>query len=384
MGIVLEPILTIGLGSALTALFLLMAVRLMIALRRFTVKRHYTASLTAPSVTVCIPARNETHALAECLERVLASDYKKIEIVVFDDNSSDDTSILVRSFAHAGVRFVPGVSLPEGWLGKNHALSILAREASGSKLVFLDVDTKISPSTISQMVSYSLTEQIDMMSILPLQRDGWRPGVLLTPLRYFWEILLSGRHTPATTSAIWMVDRKVLLEESGNFAKFAADIRPEQRLAEQLGTRRYHFLIGTPQLGVYQEKRWSSQIETSRRLLYPMVGMSPVMALVSLLLLVFMCLPLYGFIAGLITDAIVSAVWFGALLVGFITLYGAYTIRVWRKGGWLSALLWQLLLTQEICLLIASVVGYFTNTITWKGRLVSAPVVQDDYIVIEK
>lgn len=383
MSIVLEPIFIISLGSALTALLLLMTVRLVVALRRFTIKQHPVVELPAPSVTVCIPARNETHALTECLERVLASDYKKIEIIVFDDNSSDDTSILVRSFAHAGVRFVPGVSLPEGWLGKNHALSILAREASGSKLLFLDVDTKIEPTTISQMVSYAETEQVDMVSILPLRRSSWRLNVLLTPLRYFWEMMLSGRHTPATTSAIWMVDRQVLLDECDNFAKFAGDVRPEQRLAEQLGTHRYHFLISSAALGIYQEKKWSSQIETSRRLLYPMIGMSLVTAVASLLLLIAMGLPLVGLVVGLVIEMPVMYVWSAGLLLGFVLLYGAYTSRVWRGYGWLGAFVWYLLLIQEVCLMIASIVGYMTNTVTWKGRLVTAPVIQDDYIVIE-
>ena len=383
MSIVLEPIFIISLGSALTALLLLMTVRLVVALNRFAIKRHAARDVSAPSVTVCIPARNETHALTECLERALASDYKKIEIIVFDDNSSDDTSILVRSFAHAGVRFVPGVSLPDGWLGKNHALSILAREASGSKLLFLDVDTKIESTTISQVVSYAETEQVDMVSILPLRRRSWRLNVLFTPLRYFWEIMLSGRHAPATTSAIWMIDRQVLLDECDNFTKFAGDVRPEQRLAEQLGTHRYHFLIGSAALGIYQEKRWSSQVETSRRLLYPMIGMSLVTAAAGLLLLIAMGLPLVGLIVGLTMAIPVMYVWSAGLMLGFVLLYGTYTSRVWRGYGWLGALVWYLLLIQEICLMVASIIGYMTNTITWKGRLVTAPVIQDDYIVIE-
>ena len=361
-----------------------MTVRLASGLRRFTVKREGELVDDLPSVTVCIPARNETHALAECLERVLASDYKKVEIIVFDDNSSDDTSILVRSFAHAGVRFVPGVALPDGWLGKNHALSILSREASGSKLLFLDVDTKINSNTISRMVSYCKTESLDMVSIMPLRRDGWRLNVLFTPLRYFWEIILSSRRTPATTSAVWMIDRTVLLEECNGFESIASDIRPEQRLAERLGTKRYHFLISSAYLGIYQEKKWSSQVETSRRLLYPTVGMSAVMAVGALLLLLLLSVPFAGMVVGVLTNASAVALWFGVLWLGYATLYGVYTAKVWQGGGWLGGVLWPIIILQEICLLVASVVGYMTRTITWKGRLVTAPVMQDDYIEIDK
>lgn len=380
----LEPTLTISLGSALTVLLILMAVRLAIALRRFTIKQSQVPVSDGPSVSVCIPARNETHALAECLQRVLASDYKKIEIVVFDDNSDDNTSMLVRSFAHAGVRFVPGVPLPDGWLGKNHALSILAREASGSKIVFLDVDTKLGPTTISQMVSYSLAQRLDMVSVLPLQRNRLSLRVLFTPLRYLWEVLLSGPEMPATTSAIWLIDRDVLLEECHSFGSYASDIRPEQRLAERLGTKRYHFLLGSRLLDVYQEKKWSSQLETSRRLLYPMVGGLLINAFAGFLLLLAMSVPVVGVVAGIVDHEVVTGVWFAALWLGFAILYSVYCARVWSGGAWVGAIVWPFVLIQELYLLVASVVGYTTNTITWKGRLVTAPVMQDDSIVIDK
>ena len=67
-----------------------------------------------PTVSVCIPARNEMHALEQCLEYILASDYGKLEVLVLDDSSSDQTPHIIRSFAHAGVRFIPGSPLPKG------------------------------------------------------------------------------------------------------------------------------------------------------------------------------------------------------------------------------------------------------------------------------
>src|SRR5688572_18125111 len=100
----------------------------------------YTSNIAAetdlPSVTVCIPARNEGHALTDCLQRVVASTYERLEIIVLDDVSGDDTSALIKSFASEGVRFVKGSKLPSGWLGKNHALQGLLDEASGTFVLF--------------------------------------------------------------------------------------------------------------------------------------------------------------------------------------------------------------------------------------------------------
>ena len=375
-------ILEVAIGSSLTALLGLVTIRLRTVLRRVAPPTG-SADGELPTVSVCIPARNETHALTECLERVLASDYRKLEIIVFDDNSTDDTSVLIRSFAHAGVRFVPGIALPAGWLGKNHALSILAREASGSKILFLDVDTKLNPTSISQVVRYNLACQADMLSVLPLRRQAWRLSVLFTPLRYLWELLLSSRRTPPTTSALWMIDRKVLVDECHNFAQIAGDIRPEQRIAEYLGAERAHFVIAGRGDGIYQEKRWHSQVETARRLLFPMVGLSLVAAIAAGLLLVGLVMPVLGIIAGGFGGSVITALWATGLVLGFICVYAWYLRHVWADSWWLGAFIWPLLTLQELLLLVMSVVGYKTRTITWKGRLVTAPVLRDDAVVIE-
>ena len=370
--------------SITSLLVVVCATRLVVALERFRVRRPYSAALEAPTVSVCIPARNEMHVMAECLERVLASDYEKIEIIVFDDSSSDDTSILVKSFAHAGVRFVPGRKLPQGWLGKNHALSILAEEASGSKLLFLDVDTSIDTTTISQLVGYAATEQLSMVSVLPIRRDGWSAGVLFGYMRFFWELVIAGRSLPATSSGLWMIDRSVLLEECGGFAPFATDVRPEQRIAEKLGTHRYHCLLGTDGLGVAEKKPWHSQLEAGRRLLYPLIGGTRVAALGAVIMILLFNVPSVGLIAGLTTRHLDIALWSLGLLLACIALYGAYTLHTRRQGWLIGALLWPLLIVQELYLLLSSIIGYATHTVTWKGRPVTARVTKADYYVIDK
>jgi chlorobactene glucosyltransferase len=351
--------------------------RLIVSLRRFRIKKTYTPAINAPSVSVCIPARNEMQVMTECLERVLASDYEKMEIVVFDDSSTDDTSVLVRSFAHVGVRFVPGVKLPEGWLGKNYALEILAREASGSIVVFMDVDTYIQPTTISQMVSYMLSEEVDMASVIPRREDAYRASVLFGHLRYFWELVLSRPKAPAASSALWMIKRDVLLKEFNGFERVKASVAPESALAQLLGTFRYHCLVSTTSLGVAYEKKWHSQLETGRRLLLPKVDsrwFGSWLAFAGLLLL--------NFPTFLVASAVFTG-WTPSHLVGLflefagMTLYGLYTFNLWSKGWWLGALLWPVVVLQELLIFIRSASGYARHTITWKGRPVASTVRAD-------
>lgn len=354
------------------AMYCLLAVRLVRALRRFRITKQYTAAIEAPSVSVCIPARNEMHAMTECLERVLASDYRKLEVLVYDDSSVDDTSVLIRSFAHAGVRFVEGAPLPEGWLGKNYALDVLAREASGTYVVFLDVDTNISPTTISQLVGYTMTEGMVMSSVIPGRTKTLRANVLFGHLRYVWQLVLSRAAAPATSSSLWLIHRRVLLDTIGGFAPHKHEVEPEAHIASIIGTRAYHCLVDTPQLGVTYEKRWHSQVETSRRLLYPTIGgrwYDGVWATIAALLLNVPFVTLVTVVAtGWQMYHTVALLVLGASCL----LYGVYTKTIWRGFWWMGILLWPVVMLQELVLLLASMIGYARGTITWKGRVVQS------------
>lgn len=370
-------IVLLTVGVVIATLLLLMAWRLIRALRMFRIKKHYTAAVDAPSVSVCIPARNEMRAMTECLERVLASDYKKMEIVVFDDSSTDDTSVLVRSFAHAGVRFVPGVKLPEGWLGKNHALDILAQEASGSIVIFMDVDTYIQPTTISQLVSYTLTEKVDMVSVIPRREDAYRASVLFGHLRYFWELVLSSSKVPAAASSLWLIRREALAE-LGGMAKVKASVAPESTLAQLLGTIRYHCLVGTSALGVAYEKKWHSQVETGRRLLLPKVNSHWYGSWLALGGLFFLNLPSLGLASVLFIGWMPFHALVLTLFIISMAIYGVYTFKLWgSKGWWLGALLWPVVIFQELVIFLTSVWGYVRHTVTWKGRPVATAVRAD-------
>lgn len=373
-------------SSLQTALLAFFAVRLRRALKAYEYRppeQAIRAPGDLPSVSVCIPARNETHAMTQCLERVLASDYEKLEIIVFDDSSTDNTSALIRSFAHAGVRFVPGKELPEGWLGKNHALEILAREASGTYALFLDVDTFIRPQTVSRMVNEITSRKLEMFSVIPSREDTGRASVLAGTLRYFWRLVLSNRHRPAASCAAWMIDLDVLLGRLDGFRPYKGDVQPEAHVAARIAPGAYGCAISTPELGVSYEKRWSSQIETSRRLLYPMGGATWQGAALALGGLVLLNLPTLTILAGLVVGwglAQVMALW---LLMSFMAVYGAYAARVWRRNWWLGGLLWPYVIAQELVVYAQSVWGYARSTITWKGRPLTAAVQRADHYEIK-
>ena len=339
---------------------------------------HYTSKLSdesdMPSVSVCIPARNEQHALTDCLQRVVTSTYERLEIIVLDDVSGDDTSSLIRSFAQDGVRFVQGKALPPGWLGKNHALQGLLDEASGSYILFMDVDTRLEPRAIEQLVRYAQVHRAAMVSVLPRREDGRRFSVFASPLRYFWEIIFDRTSAPATASNAWLIRRSTLAELHG-FEAYKQSVRPEAHLAAQLSAQSaYRFLISTPELGVGYEKKWRSQLMTSTRLLFPFFHSQAALASIALLDLLVFLIP-YVIIAISVATESFDILFF--LSVGVVIassfVYGFYTRRVWRQGWVLGALLWPLVILQEAILIVVSIIQYKRHAVRWKGRLVRAP-----------
>lgn len=365
--------------AVLLVVFVIGVWRLRYALRHFKQTNFVTGASMVddmPGVTVCIPARNEMHAMTECLQRLIESTYPKLEIIVLDDMSGDDTSVLIKSFAHEGVRFVEGSALPDGWLGKNHALQGLLKEASGTYVFFMDVDTRLAPDSIEQLVAYAQNEEALMVSVLPRREDGWRASVIFSPLRYFWELMFHRGGAPATASNAWLIDRKTLIDHWQGFSHFKTAIQPESRFsAELMATNQYRFLIGTESLGISYEKKWRSQVSTSIRLLFPLVGAKIPHAVIIGLDLLILAGPLFVLIVGVFAGFGILQVIALVFWLMFAGLYASYLRKVWKRGWWLGGLLWGFIVVQEAILVALSTWGYHKRAITWKGRLVKVPKV---------
>lgn len=321
-----------------------------------------------PTISVCIPARNEMHAMTECLERVIASEYPKLEIIVLDDSSVDDTSVLIKSFAHAGVRFVDGRPLSDGWLGKNNALQGLLEEASGRYILFLDVDTTLKPHSITRIASQLIAGDSPLISVMPQREDGLRASIFLGTLRYFWVLLTGTKENPAVSAATWLVSREKLLS-IGGFDLFKDHTQPEIAVAKALNvTDGNQLIISNKELGVSYEKKWTSQVETSIRLLRPLFGSSFKAIIMAIVMLIIVFAPISGLIIFTLSKYL-PGIYAAGLVIVLVTLLSLRYFHVaWRYGWWLGAVHWPYVVVQEAILVFASVLSYARGTVTWKAR----------------
>ena len=323
-----------------------------------------------PTVSLCIPARNEMHAMTLCLENALTSNYPKLEIIVLDDGSRDNTGHLIKSFAHSGIRFVEGSPLPSGWLGKNHALEDLLHESSGSLVLFADVDTQFSTNTISQLVAYMNDTNADMVSVLPHRLNTLRSSAILATFRHFWNIVGHTKAEPAVASNAWIVKRTVIDETFHGFTDIADNVRPERAIAQQLSLEgTYRFIISNKTLGMAYEKKLSSQYETSIRIYYPDFGLYGIF--MRVVALIGMILPYVFVIYGLFTQSYMLAL-LSFVVTIIISIVNAWYLGILRSNNYgLTSICLPFIMVREVCLLIASYVLYKTKRVTWKGRPVS-------------
>jgi glycosyltransferase involved in cell wall biosynthesis len=346
-------------------------------LRHFKMRENELPLKDLPTVSVCIPARNEDHALADCLESVLASDYPKLEVLVLDDCSQDKTSTIIRSFAHEGVRFVQGDQPALGWLGKNQAMQTLVSHASGDYILFLGVDTHVTPQSISKLLNYTLASDYQMVSVAPQSRLALASSNLLGTLEHFWRIVLplTKKRMPVS-SKMWLIKRSSL-DRLGGFESVSRKIVPEESFARRLFTANaYRFLVSNASLGVTTAKRWSSQIETSLRLAYPLVRRQPFYALGACLFLIAaflapIAIALFEAMAGRMGIVFWLSVSAGAL---YFIDYFLVVVRIQPKAWLLSSLLLPLVVVQETIICAVSMALYEFAEVNWKGRNVCYPV----------
>jgi len=124
-------------------------------------------------LTVIVPARNEEASLGACLKSLVlqSEDVFKLgrdwELIVVDDQSSDRTAEIARSFE--GVSLMQAGKLEKGWTGKNNAVWSAARKARGRWLLFTDADTVHEPGNLHRAMHEAARHKVGVLSYSPRQ-----------------------------------------------------------------------------------------------------------------------------------------------------------------------------------------------------------------------
>lgn len=125
--------------------------------------------LDLPAISIITTALNEEDTIEPALASLLALDYPNLEIIAVNDRSTDNTGVILERMAQDQSRLkVLHISkLPEGWLGKNHAMQYAAGHANGEYLLFADADVSMQPDTLRRVMRHVHEQQLDHLALMP-------------------------------------------------------------------------------------------------------------------------------------------------------------------------------------------------------------------------
>ena len=286
----------------------------------------------APFVSVLIPARDEATNIETCLKSLQQQDYPNFEVLVLDDNSTDNTAAIVdqMSAADARIRLLRGAPLPEGWAGKPFACYQLAKEAKGSWLLFVDADTTHAPHMLRSVLALALKYRPSLLSGFPRQLATSLLQKVAIPVLYFvimsWVPLwwLQRSEEPRPSLAIG----QFLLFPRDEYWRFGGHKAVKSRILEDvwLGVEvkrhggRHMAVDLSPVVSCHMYQNLGAMWEGFSKWIYSVAALSPV-ALVGLLVAgyVFFLAPFYWLWNELFVVAAPSA-WRGIIIFQVVVI----------------------------------------------------------------
>lgn len=137
------------------------------------------------SISICIPVRNEERNIGACLESILTQSSLPQEIIIVDDQSTDQSKAIIKDYEKnysTLIRYVEGKKLPKGWKGKVYACHQLGILATSDWLLFMDADVRLQQKAIEKLIPHLTTQKKGIISGFPRQVVGTWLEKLLVPM----------------------------------------------------------------------------------------------------------------------------------------------------------------------------------------------------------
>ncbi|MCW1908648.1 MAG: glycosyltransferase [Candidatus Saccharibacteria bacterium] len=330
-----------------------------------------------PTVTVAIPARNETESLGKLLDSVLASDYPKLEVLVYDDCSQDSTSDVIKAYAQAGVRFLHGQSPKENWVAKNQAYEQLLKAASGEWVLFCGADSRLGHQTISALVAHVSIVQKSMVSVLPRHVAGGVLDGFIQPLRYWWQLAVPRRifNRPAALSTCWFIKQSTL-NKLGGFGAVSQSVVPEAYFARRVAydSDGYSFLRNAGALELVSEKPFFDQFDRALRVRYPEVHRRLELVMLIVLAEALLLIAPFGVLVFAIAYGWGTLTLLTASSAVLLTATNMMILSISSRQRLVPAIVnFPIISLVEMVIGLASMLAYEFGTIDWKGRNICLP-----------
>ncbi|MGB1800123.1 MAG: glycosyltransferase [Gammaproteobacteria bacterium] len=321
-------------------------------------------------ITVLIPARNEAENITETLS-ALKNQGNNLNVILVDDQSTDDTSGLAKSVGLQNLTIVNGKELIEGWSGKLWALEQGRQQVKTPYIILLDADIVLKENLIPVVLEKAKNEQLQMLSLMAfLKMQSFWEKLLMPAFIFFFKLLypfhLSNKPNSwiaAAAGGFIFIETKVLEELSG-FECIKNALIDDCSLAKQVKNKKHKIWTGMTHsaISIRSYDTLSSIWQMVARTAYTQLFYSPLLLLVcTLLMLAAFCLPALALFQAqtFVTGLIILAIQVGCYLptLRYYSMNPAYALCLPLIGVLYLVMTWS-----------SAYRYYFAKGANWKGR----------------
>lgn len=165
-------------------------------------------------VSVVIPTWNRSRFLVDAVQSVIQQDYPFFEVIIVDDQSTDDTKYQISKIQDSRIRYF------RTQIGKNigRSRNFGIKQSSGSLIAFLDSDDLWSHNHLSEALSKLEEHDLVYSNLILIDENGCKIGLLKSRTLsepQFENLLKFGN--PIGTSSV--VVRREVIEAVGFFSE---------------------------------------------------------------------------------------------------------------------------------------------------------------------
>ena len=322
-----------------------------------------------PILSVILSARDEEADIGQCLNSILAAGYPNLELIVLNDRSTDKTGEIIDRVAARDSRVQPIhiQTLPDGWLGKSHALHKGAERARGEYILFTDGDIMFKPGSLNRSVNFMREHKVDHLGLFP---EGEECPALEATFKAFFlfgylvfikalEPIAGGKYSYFGMGAFNMVRREAY-EAIGGHSSFKMDVVDDLMLGRRLKESGYRqeVLFALESLSLYWYQGIGACIKGLEKNMFAICEYNWGKALIGIFLIIFFDLfsyvglflfpdpASYGFLGAVVLmhglfgyyGRPLGVRWFHHVLLPAAVLLQIYAMlhsfwKTWRQGG---------------------------------------------------
>lgn len=166
--------------SVLIGWYVFTALLILYGLKRASSGRGAGFPAELPAVSVVAAVRDEENNIIDFLESLVKQDYPRLEIIIVDDNSQDDTRVLAEDFCRGitNIRIIPAGENTRGWGPKKNALHSGICSCNGEIILTTDADCRPEPGWVKNIAAEFTEGTGAVVGYSPLRFSGGLTGRL--------------------------------------------------------------------------------------------------------------------------------------------------------------------------------------------------------------